>query len=48
MLEQGHLLPNLLDRESDRIDASQGSLIDNRVAPEPPLEGPMNRSEVEG
>lgn len=40
-------MTNLLDRESDKIDTRRGSLIDDYVAPEPTLEGPVTRSGAE-
>lgn len=45
-LEQDDLLAKLLDRESDKIDTSRGSLADDHVAPKLLLEGPIARSEV--
>lgn len=46
MLEQGNPLTDLLDQESHRMDSSRGSLIENQVAPDSALEGPITRSEV--
>lgn len=39
-------LTNLLGRQSSRMETSQSSLNDNRVAPEAPLERSTARSEV--
>lgn len=48
MLEQSNLLTNLLDQKSDKVDTSQGSLINDPATLEPTFEGPIALSEVKG
>lgn len=38
-LRQKDLLPNLLDRESGKMDTSRGSLVENRLGQEPTSDG---------
>lgn len=48
LLKQCDTLINLLHQESNKIDTSRGSLVDDRMAPEPTLGGSITRYKIKG